>query len=143
MDPVTLIVTALAAGVALALKDTAPSAVRDAYGTLRTLARRHLAGRPGGELVLDRYEREPAKWRALLEAELTASAAYSDADLLAAAQTLMTLADEAGSRAGKYSVDMHGSQGVHIGDHNVQNNTFNESRPAEGLDGLGGDQRGD
>jgi hypothetical protein len=36
-----------------------------------------------------------------------------------AAQALMSLVDEAGSRSGKYLVAVHGSQGVQIGDHNT------------------------
>jgi hypothetical protein len=124
MDPVTLIVMALAAGAALGLKDAASSAVKDAYGALKGLAKRRLAGRPGGELALGRYEQAPETWRAPLEAELTAAAAGSDAELMAAAQALMALADVAGSRAGKYKVDLRGSQGVQVGDHNIQDNVF-------------------
>jgi hypothetical protein len=81
-------------------------------------------GRPGGELALDRYEQAPETWRAPLEAELTAAGAGGDADLIAAAQGLMALADAAASRAGKYNVDLRGSQGVQVGDHNAQDNVF-------------------
>ena len=35
MDAVTLIITALAAGAGLGLKDTASTAVQDAYGSLK------------------------------------------------------------------------------------------------------------
>jgi RIP homotypic interaction motif len=41
----------------------------------------------------------------------------------------MDLVDKAGSRAGKYLVTVHGSQGVQVGDHNTQTNIFG-SRPA-------------
>ena len=60
-----------------------------------------------------------------LAAELTAVGAGGDPDLVAAAQALMSLVDAAGSRAGKYAVDVQGSQGVQVGDHNTQRNTFN------------------
>ncbi len=36
----------------------------------------------------------------------------------------MSLVDEAGTRAGKYTVDMRGAQGAQIGDHNTQRNIF-------------------
>jgi RIP homotypic interaction motif len=36
----------------------------------------------------------------------------------------MALLDAAGSRLGKYLVNVSGSQGVQIGDHNIQHNTF-------------------
>jgi hypothetical protein len=124
MDPVTLIVTALAAGAALGLKDAASTAIKDAYGALKAMAQRRLAGRPDGELALDRHEQAPDTWRAPLQAELTAAGADSDGELAAAAKALMELADPAGSRAGKYRVDVRGSQGVQVGDYNKQKNVF-------------------
>lgn len=59
MDPITLIVTALAAGAALGLKDSASAAVQDAYAGLKALVRKRLAGRQDAELVLARYEQAP------------------------------------------------------------------------------------
>ena len=46
MDPVTLIVTALAAGAATGMTESAASAVKDAYRSLLALVRKRLAGRP-------------------------------------------------------------------------------------------------
>lgn len=124
MDPITLIVTALAAGTALGLKDTASSAVRDAYAGLKALVRKRLAGRPDAEVVLSRHEKAPETWQAPLMAELDEAGAGHDPDLVAAAQALMNLVDEAGARAGKYMVDVRGAQGVQIGDRNRQDNVF-------------------
>ena len=45
MDPVTLILTALAAGAALGVKDTASAAVKDAYEGLKALVKKRFAGR--------------------------------------------------------------------------------------------------
>ncbi|MFI6290222.1 hypothetical protein ACIBEJ_01480 [Nonomuraea sp. NPDC050790] len=122
MDPVTLVVTALAAGAALGLKDTASVAVKDAYEALKGLARRRLGERPDGELALDRHERAPDTWRAPLLAELAAAGAEGDGELVAAARALLELAGEDGARA--YAVDARGSQGVQVGDHNQQANVF-------------------
>jgi hypothetical protein len=124
MDPITLIVTALAAGAALGLKDTASSAVKDAYAGLKVLVRKRLAGRPDAEVVLARHEKAPETWQAPLVAELGEAGADRDRDLVAAAQALMSLVDEAGVRAGKYTVDVRGAQGVQIGDRNRQDNVF-------------------
>jgi hypothetical protein len=129
MDPVTLIVTALATGAASALQDGASAVVKDAYARLRALVTRRFAGRPKGELVLAEHETAPQTWEKPLVAELSASGAEGDADLVAAAQALMNLVDEAGSRSGKYLVTIHSSQGVQVGDHNTQTNTFGP-RPA-------------
>ena len=129
MDPVTVIVTALTAGAASALQDGASAAVKDAYAQLKALVKKRFAGRPKGELVLAEYEAAPQTWEAPLAAELSAAGAERYADLLAAAQALMSLVDEAGSRSGKYLVTVHDSQGVQVGDHNTQTNTFGP-RPA-------------
>jgi hypothetical protein len=104
MDPVTLIVTALVAGAAAGLKDTASSAVKDAYNGLKGLARRRLAGRPDGELVLARHEQDPQVWDKPLAQELTAAGAGDDITLVTAAQALMRLVDAAGAAAGRYQV---------------------------------------
>jgi hypothetical protein len=124
MDPITLIVTALAAGAALGVRDSASSAVKDAYAGLKALLRKRLAGRPDAEVVLARHEQAPGTWQAPLIEELAEAGADHDRDLVAAAQALMNLVDDAGARAGKYTVDVRGAQGVQIGDHNSQDNVF-------------------
>jgi hypothetical protein len=129
MDPVTLIVTALAAGAASALQDGASAAVKGAYARVMALAARRFANRPKGELVLAEHQAAPQTWEAPLAAELSAAGADGDADLVAAAQALMNLVDEAGSAAGKYAVTVRGSQGVQVGDHNTQTNTFGPRPP--------------
>jgi hypothetical protein len=124
MDPITLILTALAAGAALGVKDTASTAVLDAYNGLKALVRRRLAGRPDGEVALKRYGTAPTTWHDPLAEELAAANAAGDAQLVAAAKALLRLVDAAGDQAGKYNVTVTDSQGVQMGDHNVQNNTF-------------------
>jgi len=104
MDPVTLIVTALVAGAAAGLKDTASSAIKDAYNGLKKLVRGKLADRPDGQLVLARHEQDPQVWNKPLVQELTAAGADDDPALVTAAQALMQLVDAAGSAAGKYRV---------------------------------------
>lgn len=124
MDEITLIVTALAAGAALGIRDAASSAVKDAYAGLKALVRKRLSGRPDGELVLARHEEAPETWRAPLTAELDKAGASDDPGLVSAAETLMCLIDEAGARTGKYAVDARGAQGLQIGGRNTQNNVF-------------------
>jgi hypothetical protein len=132
MDPITLIVMALSAGAASGLKDAASATVMDAYEALRGLVRKRLAGRRDGELVLARHAEAPEAWDGPLSAELAAAGADRDPDLVAAAQTVMNLVDPEGSRAGKYTVDVRGSQGVQVGDYNTQHNTFNVPPGREG-----------
>lgn len=123
MDPITLIVTALAAGAVSGVTESASSAVKDAYASLKALVRRRLAGQPDAELVLARHEQAPETWQAPLAAALGDAGADRDADLVAAAQALLHLVDAAG--AGKYAVDVRGAQGVQIGDQGRQDNVFN------------------
>jgi RIP homotypic interaction motif len=128
MDPVTLIVTALAAGASAgtleALKDDVKAAVKRAHANLRGLVKKRLAGRPDGELALERHDSAPQKWESVLAGELTEAAAADDADLVAAAKALMELVDGTGARAGKYNITIEGSKGVQVGDGNVQVNEF-------------------
>lgn len=128
MEPITLIVAALAAGASAgaidALKDNAKEAAKTAYAKLRGLAKKRVAGRPDGELALERYEAAPQKWEAVLTAELTEAGAADDADLVTAAQSLMDLVDQAGAKSGKYNVTIKDSRGVQIGDHGFQVNKF-------------------
>jgi len=125
MDPITLIVTALAAGAALGAKDTASAMVTDAYAGVKALVKKRLGEGPGAELVLARHEQAPETWQAPLMAELAETGADGDRDLIAAAQALLDLVGEAEGRAGKYTADVRGAQGVQIGDHNRQDNVFN------------------
>lgn len=129
MDPVTVIVTALASGAGSGLKDAASSAVKDAYNGLKALASRALAGRKKGELVLAEHEQAPEVWAKPLAVELRAAGAADNADLVAAAQALLSLVDAAGTAAGKYHVVVKDSQGVQMGDHNTM--TLNLGGPTD------------
>ena len=125
MDPITLIVTALAAGATLGATEAASAAVKDAYASLRALVRKRFAGRPEAELVLTKHDNAPETWQAPLVAELAEVGADRDTDLVAAAHALMSLVDKAGARTGKYTVDVRGAYGVQVGDRNKQDNVFN------------------
>jgi hypothetical protein len=128
MDPVTLIVAALAAGASggaiSALQDDVKGAVIAAYGKLRGLVAKRVAGNPGAELALTEYEADPEHWETPLTAKLTQLGAADDTDLVAAANALMKLVDGVGARAGKYNVKVANSTGVQVGDGNVQFNNF-------------------
>jgi len=124
MDPVTLIVTALAAGASSAVQDDARGAAKAALARLRALAKRRLAVRPGSEFVLKQHELTPAVYEKPLEHELGEAGAAADAELVSAAQELMKLLDERGAAAGKYTVTIQNSAGVQVGDHNTQYNSF-------------------
>ncbi len=124
MDPVSLIVAALAAGAVAGAQSTATDVVKDSYAGLQALVRRRFAGRASGETALEKHEAKPEAWHGALEAELVEVDAGRDTALVETAQRLMALLDADGFRAGKYQVDARGAHGVQIGDHGTMTNTF-------------------
>ena len=128
MDPITLIVAALAAGASTgalsALQDDVKDAVTSAYAKVRGLVKKRFAGNPGAELTLAEYETDPGNWEASLIAKLKQVGASDDADLVTAAEALMQLVNQPGARAGKYNVTFKDAKGVQIGDGNTQVNSF-------------------
>jgi hypothetical protein len=124
MEPVSLIVAALAAGAVKGIGETAATAVRDAYQRLKGLVSTRFAGTPSAEVALAEHSKNPEVWKAPLVAALTETGAAGDGQVIEAAQRLLALVDAAGSRAGRYIVDIHGAQGVQVGDHNRQFNQF-------------------
>jgi hypothetical protein len=124
MEPVSLILAALLAGATKGVGETAGSAVRDAYTGLRELLRRKLAGKPAADSAIEEYTTDPESWRPALEAYLRQVGADSDGEIITAAEAVMEEADPDGARAGKYTVDLRGAQGVQIGDGNFQRNDF-------------------
>lgn len=137
MDPISLIVAALAAGVAASAKDVAGSAVKDAYKGLKGLISRrlHASKNPNATAVdpdalLAAHEQRPETWQAPVEEALRAGGAGGDTDLVGAAQRLLEMADPGGAQRGKYTVDLRGAQGVQVGDSGTM--TVNLSAPPPG-----------
>jgi hypothetical protein len=128
MEPITLIVTALAAGASAglmsAVKDDAKSAVAAVYARLRDGVRKLFAGDQSAEMVLDEHEKAPEIYAAPLTQKLTEFGADGQEDLVALAQELMTRIDQEGARAGKYNVKVTGGMGVQVGDGSTQTNYF-------------------
>ena len=128
MDPVSLILAALVTGVATGLAtgpgEKAAAAVREAYGGLRDALKRRLAGKPAAQDAVEQYVADPEAWKGNLEVHLRQAGADQDRAVLEAAASVLRLADPAGAAAGKYAVNSRGAQGVQVGDHNIQHNTF-------------------
>ena len=125
MDPISLILTALIAGLAQGAGHAANAAVRDAYAGLRGALTRRLSGRRAAQDALEQYVADPEAWRGNLEVHLKQAGADRDQAVLDAAAAVMRGADPAGARTGKYTVNLAGAQGVQVGDHNKQSNVFN------------------
>jgi hypothetical protein len=95
MDPVTLIVAALAAGAASAHQDDAEGAVKTALARLRGLVKKRFKDPANGAYLLEKHAAAPEIWEPALQQELTESGAGVDAVLIAAAQELTRLLDDA------------------------------------------------
>ncbi|MBE8519450.1 hypothetical protein ILP97_18390 [Amycolatopsis sp. H6(2020)] len=134
IESVELVVAALAAGAATGAKETASTAVKDAYAGVKSLAVRVLRrAEPVPAEVVEMVEADAVTsagdengtaGRHQLTAALTAADAGADEELVAAALKLLELTDPDGTHAGKYRVLLHGNKGVQVGDHNTQTNTF-------------------
>ncbi len=119
MEPLTLILGALAAGALAAVQESAGQAVKDAYAGLKNLLRQRLNGNQAGEVALTQYEQQPETWEQPLRSELSASGSDQDGEVIAAAQTLLDLvrADPVGARI--FQNQFHGQvQGFVQGDYN-------------------------
>jgi hypothetical protein len=126
MDPITLIIAALAAGAVAGVRDVAGQAVNDAYAGLKALIRRRFAGNREAEAALDQSEQQPQADRAHLAAYLQAAGAADDEELIRAAQGLLKQADPTGANAGKYDVRITGGKGIVVGDAAHVTMTFND-----------------
>ncbi len=91
MDPVTVVTTALAAGAAAGVKDTAAAAVNDAYTALKSLVLRRVNKVPGGTVAIEQHEHDPPTWSAPVAKVLSDSGAAVDPEVLSLAQHLLTL----------------------------------------------------
>ena len=123
MNPLTLVLTALATGAAAAAKDTAGQAIKDAYQGLKTLVQKKLGStNAGGQVALEKHAEEPDVWAKPLEAELRKVGAAQDQDLVAAAHALMAEVDPKGAARGTYNTTVHGNViGFVQGDHATVN----------------------
>lgn len=91
MDPLTLILTALTAGLAASVKDTASTAVKDAYIGLKTLIQHKFEDKPKAQAALVEYEEDPDTYEKPLTKALTEDHLDQDEAILVAARHLMTL----------------------------------------------------
>ena len=132
MEPVELIVAALAAGAAGGAENVASTVVKDAYQELKRLVTARCAGRKTAKVALADHEADPEAGRASLEQALTESGAAADAELIDAARRLLAMLSKSNSAGGKYTVTVENTQGTHVGEFGSKP----PSGPAEVDDGV-------
>ena len=104
MDPLTSIVTALAAGAAAGLNSTVAQAVKDGYAALKARIRRKYAA-----VDIDLLEQNPAsdEQRTVVKEELLKTGAATDVELLRTAKALLdAIQSQAVDGSGPIGVDL-------------------------------------
>lgn len=114
MDPITIIVSALAAGGAAGLSDTAAQAIKDAYAGLKSLIqRKHAAASPAVSML----ESDPGsqELQGYVEKQLAKTDAGQDAELLQQAKaTVDAVATYDPEAARTVGIDLQGIKGASL-----------------------------
>jgi hypothetical protein len=112
MEPLTSIVTALAAGAAAALQSTMEQGVKDGYTALKGLIQRKYA-----RVNLDQLEANPSSKsrHGVVEEDLKAAGAETDAEVLQQAQALLdAIQHQAPQAAAAIGVDLKEIEGASL-----------------------------
>lgn len=117
MEPVSIILAALAAGAAAGTTEVASQAIKDAYAGLKALIGKRLAGKPAAETALTEYEQDAETWEKPLQKSLLEAGADKDQEIVDAAQKVLQLVQPQQMAQGKYDIQIGQAQGVVIGDH--------------------------
>jgi Flp pilus assembly protein TadD len=116
MDPISVVLTALAAGATAATQDMASQAVKDAYAGLKALVKKRFEKRPHAETALAEYEHDPDTWEKPLQKSLLETRADQDEALVRQAELLLKLVNPQQVAQGKYTVQIGEGHGIVIGD---------------------------
>ena len=127
MDPVSVVLAALAAGATAAAQDTASQAVKDAYAGLKALVKKRFNQKPQAEMALAEYEKDPDTWEKPLQKSLVETGADQDEALVRQAQQVLKLVNPQQASQGKYNVQIGEGQGIVIGDNAQVTQTFGET----------------
>lgn len=85
---------------------------------LKNLIKSRFGDQPAASAALEAHQSDPETWDKPLRKSLSETKSANDADLIAAAQSVLKLADPQGVAAGKYSISVSGNvQGLVQGDH--------------------------
>ncbi len=125
MDPVAVVVTALAAGASAGGSRAASADVRVAYKRLRAAVIASIGDEQLGADVFKDIERHPERTDVVLLKILHGRRHLLETGILDFAERLIDLLDRSG-RVG-YAIGVRGVSGVQVGDHNTQLNTFDHN----------------
>ena len=131
MDPLSFIVAALSAGLAAGVTETATSAIKDAYQSLKKRLTEKTAGKEGVQTALSELEKKPESQgrQEVLKEELQNEGIERDDEVLALAKELMQKLEAA--QPGKYNIAIKHAQGLVIGDNAQVQQIFNSDSKHE------------
>jgi hypothetical protein len=111
MDPLTVIVTAVATGAAVGLKDVAGAAIKDTYVGFKALILRKYGRKGLVKQCIQNIENDPKSQprQAMLKEELAKTQATQDQELLETAKGLLEAAKPADPQQGQQSISITGS----------------------------------
>jgi hypothetical protein len=126
MDPISLVVAALVAGLTAGVTDTAKTAVLDMYQALKARLMPKVESNEDAQSALVALEKKPdSEGRQLaLKEELTSLQIEKDTELIHLAQAFLEQMDQKGAQAGKYVITIQNAQGTVIGDKNTVRQNF-------------------
>jgi disulfide oxidoreductase YuzD len=96
MEPITLLLGALAFGATEIVKAGVHETVKDAYASLKDLLQRKFGGDPAKQVALDEFEKDQTTWSGPLAKALKETGAIADPEILAKAKALEARAKSAG-----------------------------------------------
>jgi hypothetical protein len=117
MEPISIIMAALAAGAAAGATEVASQAIKDAYEGLKALVLKRFEGKPVAEAALIEYERDTDTWEKPLQKSLVEAGAEKEQEIVEAAQKVLQLVQPQQVAQGKYNVQIGTAYGTVIGDH--------------------------
>ena len=126
MDPVTLIVAALGAGLAAAGQAAVGEAVKDAYDRLKSLLAARFSHKPEHQAALVGFEGNADATAPTLAAAVSDSGAQNDPEVLDAARKLLAVADPDGGAAQKFTNLIQNVHGFVQGNQNTVTMNFGE-----------------
>jgi hypothetical protein len=89
-----ILLTALTTGAAMGFKDTATTAVKDAYDAFKALLQHKFAGKPKSETILAEYEADPETYEKPLKKMIIEEKLDRDQEIIAAARQLLLLTQQ-------------------------------------------------
>lgn len=118
MDEVTLIVSAVVAGLTTAATDVTKMAVKDTYELFMNRLKKKVEDKEDAQEALAGVEKKPESEarQAVLKEELAEMDVERDEELIRLAQRFLAQVDREGAQSGKYNVSITGGQGFVIGD---------------------------